>query len=681
MAKYFHLIFIIFAVLSRPPQMVAQKYVVGGDFDYAPFSFIDKTGNPSGLDIDVIEAIFASSDVELSYQLTRWDSALFNIHSGKTDVIVGIIFSEEREKHLDFTIPIHTEYYSIFIRKDLPLKDLSKLYDYRLVVLDKDISIDKYLIPMGLFKNYVLAKSLPEALSLIELGVADYVIAPNVLGLNEIENNSYQNIEIKGPSIIPSIYCMAVRKGDAQLLKVLNDGIVELRENGQLTKLQEKWKVYEKDDFKYKQTAIIIGIVFIIALVLLILVFIWVWLLRLQIKKKTESINLQNQELQKSEEKFRLITENSSDIIWHLDSNFNLTYISAADERIRGFKKDEVIGKSLFSILKPEGIAMLKEANEKRKFDLKNGIRSAPAIYELEELCKDGSWVWVESTATAFYDTDGRISGYHGVSRNISERKKAENLLREQEFQLRELNATKDKLFSIIAHDLRSPFNGIMGLSDLLIENLKVFDVERIGKYLGIINSSAKSTLILLDNLLSWAKSQTGNSIYQPEQINLSPIVREIIEESKSVAKIKNITIRLIGTSEVEAFVDVNMFKTILRNLISNAMKYTHQDGEIGVAVEQNTMNVEVSVADNGVGMTEETRNKLFEIDTSITTTGTANEKGSGLGLVLCKEFVETHGGEIWVESELGKGSKFIFSLPRIDNTDKENECKPEFNS
>ncbi|MFO7863604.1 MAG: ATP-binding protein, partial [Salinivirgaceae bacterium] len=611
-----------------------------------------------------LEAISASRDIELSFKLSRWDSALSYIKSGKTDVIVGIIFSEEREKVLDFTIPIHTEYYSIFIRKDLPLKDLAGLYDYKLVVLDKDISIDKYLIPMGLFKNYVLAKSLPEALSLIEQGLADYVLAPNLLGLNEIEKNHYKNIEIKGPSIIPSIYCMAVKKGNTQLLDVLNDGIVELRRNGKLTEMQEKWKVYEFDDFKYKRIAKTIGIVFIIAIILLILVFIWVGLLRSQIRKKTESINLKNQELQKSEEKFRLITENSSDIIWHLDRNFILTYISSADERIRGFKKEEVIGKSLFSVLKPEGIEMLKEANEKRKINIGKGIRSAPAIYELEELCKDGSWVWVEATATAFYDGDGKISGYHGVSRDISERKKAELLVKERERQLRELNSTKDKLFSIIAHDLRSPFNAILGLSDFLIGNIEDFEVAEFEKSLRIINSSAKNTLILLDNLLAWAMTQTGQNIYQPEKVNSHVIIYEMVEASKSIAKIKNISLSYAQTSDFDVYADANMFKTILRNLLSNAIKYTHANGEITISAVQNKDNIEISVSDNGVGMSEDKRTKLFEIDTNTTTAGTANELGSGLGLMLCKEFVEKHGGQIWVQSRLGEGSTFTFSLP-----------------
>jgi two-component system, sensor histidine kinase and response regulator len=664
MARIISLNFILFAFLLHPNIGPAQEYVVGGDSDYAPFSFIDKTGKPSGLEIEVLEAIAAASDINLSFHLSRWDNALSYIQSGETDIIVGIIFSEEREEFLDFTIPIHTEYYSIFIRKDLPLKDLSSLYEYRLVALDKDISIDKYLIPMGLFENYVMAKSLPEALSVIELGLADYVVAPNLLGLNEIEKNKYQNIEIKGPSIIPSIYCMAVRKGETQLLDILNNGILELRRSGKLTEIQEKWRVYETDDFKYEGIARNIGFVLIIALVLLILVFILVWLLRLQIKRKTESLKLKNQELQKSEEKFRVITENSSDIIWHLDGNFLLTYISPADERIRGFKKEEVLGKSLFSILKPEGIEMLKEANKKRLFNLSKGIKSAPVIYELEELCKDGSWVWVEATATAFYDEDGNISGYHGVSRDITERKKAEILLQERESQLRELNATKDKLFSIIAHDLRSPFNAIIGFSELLMKNARDFDVTKTEKYLGIINSSAQNTLILLDNLLSWAKSQTGQNIYQPEKTSLPEIISDVIEESQSIAKIKNISINDSQTEVVEVYADVNMLKTVLRNLISNAIKYTQSNGEIAISAVQNQNNIEVKVSDNGVGISEEIQNKLFEFDSKITTTGTANEKGSGLGLILCKEFVEKHGGRIWVKSELGKGSAFIFSLP-----------------
>ncbi|MGV8944953.1 MAG: transporter substrate-binding domain-containing protein [Lutibacter sp.] len=671
MAKNIYLIFILFISLFQPCNVIAQVYVVGGDSDYAPISYVDKTGKASGLDIDILKAISVKNNMSLSFHLSNWDKALTSIKSGEIDIITGIIFSDEREKFLDFTIPVYTEYYSIFIRKGLLFNDLSNLPAYKLLVLDKDISIDRFLIPMGLYKNYDLAKSLPEALSKIELGLADYIVAPNSPGMYEIEKNGYKNIEIKGPPIIPSIYCIAVKKGNTKLLSTLNNGISELRRNGKLLEIQSKWKVYEKDDYKYERIVKIIGFVVIIAIILIILGFIWVWYLRLQIKKNLESFNLKNQELQKSEEKFRIITENSSDIIWHIDSNFLLTYISRSDERIRGFKKEEIIGSSLFSILKPEGIELIKEANKRRMIDFSNGIASAPVIYELEEICKDGSWVWIEATATAHFDQNGNITGYHGVSRDISERKKAEQLLNEKENQLRELVSTKDKLFSIIAHDLRSPFNAILGLSELLIENTRDFEVAESKKYLGIINSSAKSTLILLDNLLNWAKAQTGQIIYKPEKTNLSTVVREILEISNSIAKLKNISLNYIQTEDIEVYADLNMLKTILRNLISNATKYSRSNGEIYISAVQNKNNIEITISDNGVGMSEETQNKLFKIDTNITTTGTANEKGSGLGLILCKEFVEKHGGKIWAKSELGKGSSFVFSLPFRDHIGK----------
>ena len=408
--------------------------------------------------------------------------------------------------------------------------------------------------------------------------------------------------------------------------------------------------------------------VFIISITLIIVGFAWIWYLHLQIKKKTRRINLKNQELEESEAKFRIITENSTDVIYSLDSNFNLTYVSASDEQLRGFKKEDIMGNSLFSILKPEGIEMIMNANKKRMIDFSNGVLPAPLIYEVEEICKDGSWVWVEATASAHFDENGKISGYTGVTRDISDRKKAELLLIEKENQLRELVSTKDKLFSIIAHDLRSPFNAIVGFSELLIEDTNDFDLVESKTHLRIINSSAKSTLILLDNLLNWSKAQTGQIIYKPTKANLSAVLADILEISNSTAKLKDISLNYNRINDIEVYADMNMLNTILRNLISNAIKYTHANGQIDISAVQNQNNIEITVSDNGVGMSEETRNRLFKIETNTTTRGTQNEKGSGLGLILCKEFVEKHGGEIWVKSELAKGSDFVFSLPLSQN-------------
>lgn len=238
-----------------------------------------------------------------------------------------------------------------------------------------------------------------------------------------------------------------------------------------------------------------------------------------------------------------------------------------------------------------------------------------------------------------------------------------QNIL-EMNITLENLNATKDKLFSIIAHDLRSPFNHILSFSELLLDEADSIETKDLEHYSNVINSSAKNTLVLLDNLLNWAKSQTGQLKVKPENQLLSNILQEIIELSKSSAENKNISLNYFDAQEIIVFADANMLKTILRNLISNAIKFTNPNGKIDIYALQKDNYIEISVSDNGVGMNEETQNKLFNMDTNETTPGTAEEKGSGLGLVLCKEFVEKHGGKIWVESELGKGSVFKFTLP-----------------
>ncbi|UMB61077.1 ATP-binding protein [Lutibacter sp. A80] len=226
------------------------------------------------------------------------------------------------------------------------------------------------------------------------------------------------------------------------------------------------------------------------------------------------------------------------------------------------------------------------------------------------------------------------------------------------------LNTTKNKIFTIIAHDLRSPFNTILGFSDLLSSNAKRLDINKIIKFSQHINLEATNTLTLLDNLLNWAKSQTKQISFNPTELNIKPIITQILEELNSTAELKNISLNYTQLDDLKVYADTNMLKTILRNLITNAIKFTYLEGSVTVTTKVKNNFVEISISDTGMGMSDETRNKLFTLQTNESTTGTANEKGSGLGLVLCKEFIEKHGGNIWVTSELGKGTTFYFSLP-----------------
>jgi signal transduction histidine kinase/ligand-binding sensor domain-containing protein len=235
--------------------------------------------------------------------------------------------------------------------------------------------------------------------------------------------------------------------------------------------------------------------------------------------------------------------------------------------------------------------------------------------------------------------------------------------------ELYELNASKDKFFSIIAHDLKNPFNTIIGFSEMLTEEIKSGDIPKIKEYAGMINTSSVRTLRLLENLLEWANSQTGKILFNPMQVNLRDLLNEEFNMLNDMATGKNIELNLSIPDNLTIIADKNMIRTILRNLISNAIKFTHKNGKVGVKAIIAGKQVEISVSDSGIGMTKETMAKLFRIDTNLSTRGTENEKGTGLGLFLCKEFVEKHGGKIWVESESGKGSIFKFTIPLKLNT------------
>jgi PAS domain S-box-containing protein len=253
------------------------------------------------------------------------------------------------------------------------------------------------------------------------------------------------------------------------------------------------------------------------------------------------------------------------------------------------------------------------------------------------------------------------------VSEQITQaiiRKQNAEAIKKYADELNQLNATKDKFFSIIAHDLRNPFITILGFSELLLSDFNdLTDNEKI-YYISEMHKSAEISHNLLQNLLQWSRAQTGKIEFKPDRISLLDSVSENIELLKSSAQKKQIELGADIDSGIFLMADEDMLNTILRNLITNAIKFTPKGGMVSVSAEIKEYLVEINVKDTGVGMDENTHKKLFRLDETQTTAGTDNEAGTGLGLVLCKEFVERHGGQIKVESEVGKGSKFIFSLP-----------------
>jgi two-component system sensor histidine kinase/response regulator len=297
-----------------------------------------------------------------------------------------------------------------------------------------------------------------------------------------------------------------------------------------------------------------------------------------------------------------------------------------------------------------------------------NIIQTGIPIDNLEEkeTFSDGSIKWALTSKMPLYNKDGKILGTFGISHDITNRKIAEEKINLYIGELKELNATKDKFFSIIAHDLKNPFSNILGFSELLKEEVRDNDLGAIEQYSNLIYSSAHQTFRLLENLLDWANTHRGHMIFSPEILSLKEIVADITDNLKQFAVKKDITLENNITEDTEVSADRNMLKSILRNLITNAIKFTPKSGKIVLSSDVHDHQVEISIKDNGIGMNELTREQLFRLDVNHSTSGTNEEKGTGLGLLLIKEFVQQHNGDIFVESEPGIGSTFKVVLPLV---------------
>ena len=230
--------------------------------------------------------------------------------------------------------------------------------------------------------------------------------------------------------------------------------------------------------------------------------------------------------------------------------------------------------------------------------------------------------------------------------------------------ELTKANEDKDSFLKILAHDLRNPMLSISGFSELLLSNFRNYNEEKMEKHLNILHNSAKRTFDLLEELLLWSRSQSGKIPFEPKAINFKTLCKEVISLMTESARSKEIDIISQDNTDIQLFADANMLRTIMRNLISNAIKFSHSKGKITITAKPAGAFATITVSDNGVGIGQGEIARLWQISEVYTTPGTKGEKGTGFGLMLCKEFVDKHGGKIFVESEVGKGSNFQFTMP-----------------
>ncbi|MBU0474465.1 MAG: PAS domain S-box protein [Bacteroidetes bacterium] len=299
--------------------------------------------------------------------------------------------------------------------------------------------------------------------------------------------------------------------------------------------------------------------------------------------------------------------------------------------------------------------------------------------YEIKIKNKSGKEIIVTETSFMLKNDAGKVLGYTGIIRDVTETKLQEKLLREyneelanlniqlkiSEDELKKINDEKDKFFSIIAHDLKSPFNALLNLSEFLVEDLPELSMEEIRSFSKEINISAHSVYNLLLNLLQWAQIKTGRFSKTQEKLDMADLASKTIMLLENLASKKSIKIKNSIDLSHNIIGDKTMISSVMQNLISNAIKFTKRNGDIDITSEENSGKVIIHIKDTGVGISVENLNKLFKLDEHLTTVGTANESGTGLGLILCRELLEKNNGKIWADSTEGFGATFSFSLDK----------------
>ena len=363
-------------------------------------------------------------------------------------------------------------------------------------------------------------------------------------------------------------------------------------------------------------------------------------------------------------EKMRLLShtvESLAECVSITDTEDQIIFVNKAFEELYGYRQEELIDKNISIVSSPNNDPQLIQSI--LPATLNGGWRG-----EVINRRKDGTEFPVFIATSKVVDENGEVVALVGVATDITERKKVEQQLEKYSEDLKRSIDAKDKLFSIISHDLRSPFNSILSFFNLLSEQYDDISEDERKSFILDLKKSSEITFVLLENLLTWSRTQTGGIKVNAVHFDLAEVVDQQFEVLKNAAGSKNIILTNQVSHEINVYADKDMVKTILINLTNNAIKFTRPGGIINVNAGIKNNEAEITVEDNGVGIEGSVLENMFKLDKSHSTLGTSEEKGTGLGLFICKEFTELNNGKIWVQSEPGNGSIFFFTLPLNSN-------------
>ncbi len=345
-----------------------------------------------------------------------------------------------------------------------------------------------------------------------------------------------------------------------------------------------------------------------------------------------------------------------------IDVNYKYIFVNSAFNKFYEKETDEIIGKTGVEIWGDE------DFENKIKPRMEKCLNGEHVFFIYEGKLPNQQTKTLEINYYPHKKSKGKIDGLIATAKDITEQKAAENALKKSEQRLKELNATKDKLFSIIGHDLKGPLNNIKGFSELIDEGFETYSQEEIREYNRLIFQLSQSVSDLLENLLTWSRSQRQKMTVTPRNISMRFIVDRCTSLLSQNAVQKQIRLKNSVPPETIVYADEEMITIVTRNLISNAIKFTGRGGTVSISVTPSDKHVVTAIKDTGMGISPNVQDHLFQPNSHQAAIGTEGEKGTGLGLIICKDLVERNNGEIWAESEPGKGSIFYYSLPEENN-------------
>ncbi|MDY6800980.1 MAG: transporter substrate-binding domain-containing protein [Bacteroidota bacterium] len=660
-----------------------------GNNDYPPYQLLDENNEPTGFSIDLLKAIEKTMGLNISIALAPWNRVRPELEAGKIDGLAAMSYSKEREKKVNFSTPYLYITYDAFIRKNSNIKSIEDIKNKKIIVVNGDIMHD-YIINNKITDYIIPVKNYQTALRLLSAEEYDCALLNKIQGEFTINEFNLNNLTTLGEAIKTQQLCFAIKKENQKLLAQINDGLQIVKSTGEYDRIYDKWfAVYEKKDIK-TQVFKIITWIFIPFLLILGAILIWSGSLRKQVALKTSE--LQNELSERRKAELQLIHEKSllssminsiPDLIFY--KNKENVYIGCNDAFCKFNNKtpNEIIGKQDQEIFPEEQASFFYITDQKI---IEN---NEPVRMESWEKNADGEHFLLDTLKIPFVDDEGNTLGIVGICRNITERHVSEIALKNAKEKAEESDRLKSAFLANMSHEIRTPMNAIIGFSDLLVH--ADTDTDEREELVSHINNNCNTLLHLIDDIIDLAKIEANEVSITSKSININKLMQELydtyIKTRKKINK-EHIDIKLDKTNYRDNFIiksDPFRLKQIITNLLDNAFKYTEIGYiEFGYKILDNEKLVKFYVSDTGIGIPKDKQNEIFDRFNKLEPDKSKLYRGTGLGLTITRNIVNKLGGDIWLNSEINKGSTFYFTLPleiiaesEIEETNKTNQKEP----